>query len=561
MALNDSSQDKLPYLLQTEDTKKMSEQQDKKGFSRRDLIKGLIGIPVVGSLFAAAASRYSSDKEVRETILSELNINAVAPPASGPMAGDAIRLGLVGFGIRGKQLMRALGFADKGWKESMLAAAQKNSNDTRLKDFLEQENLNVQIRGVCDVFDTYAEMAVETGTVEGNKPRRYRTYQEMFAAPDIDAVVIAAPDHWHAPMAMAAARAGKHVYVEKPMTHNISETYELYNTIHETGVILQVGHQHRQTQSFLTAIDAINKGVLGHVSLIQTNTNRNDDNGAWQYDIHKDANPQTVDWNQFLGNAPSIPWNPEHFFRWRKWWEYGTGLSGDLLTHDYDRINCLLKMGIPKTVVASGGVYTHNDGRDVPDVFQVVMEYPDFFMGSSQEKGKEKGMTFMYSATLGNQYDRGTILMGHDATMELGNSMTIFADPRSTRYADWVKNGLVSEDVPLYSYNPQAKGLDGVTSATARYFADKGLLFTYRDGKRVDSTHLHMREWLSCIRNGGKPSCSIEEGFQEAIAAHMGTLSLKTGRRVEWDPAARKIVDFETEEIDNILVSTGKIAV
>lgn len=539
----------------------MSEEKDKSGFSRRDMLKGLVGIPIVGGLFAAAAAKYSSDKELKNTILSELNINAVAPPSSGPMSGDPIRLGVIGFGIRGKQLMRALGFADKQWKEDMLAAAKKNSQDTRLKDFLEQENLNVQIRGVCDVFDTYAEMAVETGTVDNNKPKRYRTYEELVNSPDIDAVVIAAPDHWHAPMAIAAAKAGKHVYVEKPMTHNITETYELYNTIHETGVVFQVGHQHRQTQSFLTAIDAINKGVLGHISLIQTNTNRNDDNGAWQYDIHEAANPQTVDWDQFLGNAPKIPYNGEHFFRWRKWWEYGTGLSGDLLTHDFDRINCLLKMGIPKTVMASGGVYTHNDGRDVPDVFQVVMEYPEFLMTTSQEKGKEKGMTFMYSATLGNQYNRGTILMGHDGTMELGNSMTIYADARSTRYADWLKNGTASPDVPLYSYDPRAKGLDGVTSATAKYFADKGLLFTYRDGKRVDSTHLHMREWLSCIRNGGKPSCGIEEGFQEAIAAHMGTLSLKTGRRVEWNAAEKKIVGFENQEIDNILVSTGRIAV
>lgn len=539
----------------------MSDQQDKKGFSRRDLLKGLIGIPVVGSLFAAAAARYSSEKEIRETILSELNISAVAPPPSGPMTGDPIRIGLIGYGIRGKQLMRALGFADKEWKESMLGAAKRNPNDTRLKDFLEQENLNVQIRGVCDVFDTFAEMAVETGTVDNSKPTRYRTYEELLAASDIDAVVIATPDHWHAPMAIAAAKAGKHVYVEKPMTHMLSETFDLYNTIKETGVVFQVGHQHRQTQSFLTAIDAINKGVLGHISLIQTNTNRNDDNGAWQYDIHENANPQTVDWNQFLGNAPEIPWNPERFFRWRKWWEYGTGLSGDLLTHDFDRINCLLKMGIPKAVVATGGIYTHNDGREVPDVFQVVMEYPDFFMGSSQEKGKERGMTFMYSATLGNQYDRGTILMGHDGTMELGNSMIIYADPRSTRYADWFKNRLVSEDVPLYSYDPRAKGLDGVTSATARYFADKGLLFTYRDGRRVDSTHLHIREWLSCIRNGGKPSCGIDEGFQEAIAAHMGTLSLKTGQRVEWDADNRSIVGFGPDKIDEILVSPGKFTV
>ena len=539
----------------------MSEQQDKKGFSRRDLLKGLVGIPIIGGLFTAAYAKYTSDTKVKSTILSGLDIKAVAPPTSGPMSGNAIRLGVIGFGIRGKQLMRALGFADKKWKEEMIEATKKNPNDTRLKDFMEQENLNVQIRGVCDIFDTYGEMAVETGTVDGNKPTRYRTYEELIASSDIDAIVIAAPDHWHAPMAIAAARAGKHVYVEKPMTHNISETYELYNTIHESSVVFQVGHQHRQTQSFLTAIDAINKGSLGHISLIQTNTNRNDDNGAWQYDIHEAANPKTVDWNQFLGNAPKIPYNGEHFFRWRKWWEYGTGLSGDLLTHDFDRINCLLKMGIPKTIVASGGVYTHNDGRDVPDVFQVVMEYPEFMMTTSQEKGKEKGMTFMYSATLGNQYNRGTILMGHDATMELGNSMIIYADPRSTRYADWLKDGTATADVPLYSYDPRAKGLDGVTSATAKYFADKGLLFTYRDGKRVDSTHLHMREWLSCIRNGGKPSCGIEEGFQEAIAAHMGTLSLKTGRRVEWDATARKIVGFENAEIDNILVSTGKISV
>jgi len=539
----------------------MSEQQDKKGFSRRDLLKGLVGIPIVGGLFTAAYAKYTSDAKVKSTILSGLDIKAVAPPSSGPMSGNAIRLGVIGFGIRGKQLMRALGFADKKWKEEMIEATKKNPNDTRLKDFMGQENLNVQIRGVCDVFDTYGEMAVETGTVDGNKPTRYRTYEELIASPDIDAIVIAAPDHWHAPMAIAAARAGKHVYVEKPMTHNISETYELYNTIHESGIVFQVGHQHRQTQSFLTAIDALNKGSLGHISLIQTNTNRNDDNGAWQYEIHEAANPKTVGWNQFLGNAPKIPYNGEHFFRWRKWWEYGTGLSGDLLTHDFDRINCLLKMGIPKTIVASGGVYTHNDGRDVPDVFQVVMEYPEFKMTTSQEQGKEKGMTFMYSATLGNQYNRGTILMGHDATMELGNSMIIYADPRSTRYADWLKDGTATADVPLYSYDPRAKGLDGVTSATAKYFADKGLLFTYRDGKRVDSTHLHMREWLSCIRNGGKPSCGIEEGFQEAIAAHMGTLSLKTGRRVEWDATARKIVGFENAAIDNILVSTGKISV
>ena len=153
-------------------------------------------------------------------------------------------------------------------------------------------------------------------------------------------------------------------------------------------------------------------------------------------------------------------------------------------------------------------------------------------MTTSQEKGKEKGMTFMYSATLGNQYNRGTILMGHDATMELGNSMIIYADPRSTRYADWLKDGTATADVPLYSYDPRAKGLDGVTSATAKYFADKGLLFTYRDGKRVDSTHLHMREWSSCIRLINLFDFDSEQGL-----SNLGTMRLHDVEHVDHYPA------------------------
>ena len=101
---------------------------------------------------------------------------------------------------------------------------------------------------------------------------------------------------------------------------------------------------------------------------------------------------------------------------------------------------------------------------------------------------------------------------------------------------------MISTDVPMYSYDPRAKGVDAVTGATAKYFADKGLMYTYRDGKRVDSTFLHIREWLSCIRHGGEPSCGMEEGFQEAISAHMATISYRTGERVEWDAANRKVI-------------------
>ena len=534
----------------------MSEEEKNSGsWSRRDIIKGIAGVPIAGAVWWAGANSTSKNTQARDAILKTLNIQASPPPPSGSMAGDPVRIGIIGFGIRGPQLCRAIGFAQKSWLEEMAEANKKNPNDTRLSSFLEQEDLNIQITAVCDIFDVRAQDAIDSFSTDDIKVKRYRTYQELLEADDTDAVIIATPDHWHAPISIAALQAGKHVYVEKPMTHNIKETYDLVDAVSASDRVFAVGHQHRQTQSFLTAQDVVKKNILGHVSLIQANTNRNDDNGAWQYHIHEKANPQTIDWNQFIGNAPMVDFNLEHFFRWRKWWAYGSGLSGDLMSHDYDRINCILKMGIPNSVVASGGIYTHRDGRNVPDVMQVNMDFPDFSTGGSQEEGKEKGMTLVYSATLGNQFRRTTTMMGHDATMEVGNSLAIYADGRSTRFKEMIKSKQIDPSIPVYQYDPSANAVDGVTSATAKYFADKGLLWTYRDGKRVDSTHLHLREWLSCIRNGGTPSCDIVAGFEEAITSHMGGLSYKLGRRIDWDNEKNEIVPIEGYDLDEALLA------
>lgn len=534
----------------------MSDNKSSKGFllSRREVLKGIAGIPVLGAVLWAGGTASSTAKEEKSRILKTLNIKASPPPVTGSMSGEAVKVGIIGFGIRGEQLCRSLGFATKGWLSDMKEAHEKNPKDNRLQDFLDQESLNVKLTAVCDIFDARAENALDSFNFQGNKIARFRTHEELLEHGDVDAVIIATPDHWHGPMAIDALQAGKHVYVEKPMTHNIAETYQLKAVAEASRAVFAVGHQHRQTQSFLTAMDVIQKNILGHVSLIVANTNRNDDNGAWQYHIHEQASPKTIDWKRFIGNAPMIPFNKEHFFRWRKWWAYGSGLSGDLMTHEFDRINCILKMGIPASVSASGGIYTHRDGRNVPDVMHINMEYPDFTSGTSQEAGKEKGMTFLYSATLGNQYNRPTVFMGHDASMELGNSLAIKADARSTKYADLIASGKISPELPMYQYDPAANELDGVTSATAKYFADKGLLWTYRDGKRVDSTFLHLREWLSCIRHGGNPSCGIQEGFEEAIAAHMGGLAYKLGRRINWDAKNQLIEAVPGIDLDEALL-------
>ena len=528
-------------------------------WTRRDLLKGLGGLPILGAVWWAGAASAVSKRKERSAILEQLNIQPSLPPAVPRISGAPVRVGIIGFGIRGEQLCRSLGFATKEWIEEMKLEVQENPNNKGLEDFMSQEKLNVHLAGVCDIFDYRAEKAMRSFAKEENKIKRYATYQDMIRSGEIDAVVIATPDHWHAPISIEALNNGVHVYVEKPMTHTVEETYRLREAAQNSKAVFAVGHQHRQTLSFRTAKDIVDKGTLGHISLIQTNTNRNDDNGAWNYEIMEQASPSTIDWQQFLGSAPQIPFNKNHFFRWRKWWSYGSGLSGDLLTHDYDRLNCVLNMGIPESVMTSDGVYTHNDGRNVPDVMQVNMEFPNFSTGSSQINGKERGMTFCYSATLGNGFNRPTILMGHDGTMELGNRLTIWPDGGSTRYGTLLEEGKMSPGVPIYQYNPGANSPDAVSSATSQYFADKGLMWTYIDGKRVDSTFLHMREWLSAIKNGGKVSCGIKEGFEEAIAAHMAGLSWKLGKKIEWDTQTETIKPIAGVNFDEVLLSNEMV--
>lgn len=526
-------------------------------WTRRDVLKGLGGLPIVGGIWWAGAANSLLDSKERKEIFEQLNIQPSLPSQIPSIGGDPIRVGIIGFGIRGKQLCKALGYATKEWLNNMKEAAEKNPKHTELKDFQNQEKLNINLVAVCDIFDVRAEQVVNSFSTDDIKVVRYKTYQELIKSGNVDAVIIATPDHWHAPMAIEALNNGVSAYVEKPMTHTIEETYLLKEAVEKSSAHLMVGHQHRQTLSFKTAQEIVKKGTLGHVSMIQTNTNRNDDNGAWNYHIHEKASEQTIDWEQFLGTAKKIPFNKNHFFRWRKWWAYGSGLSGDLLTHDYDRLNCVLNMGIPESISASGGIYTHIDGRNVPDVLQVNMEFPNFSTGSSQKQGKEKGMTFVYSATLGNGFNRPTLLMGHDGTMELGNRLTVWPDGRSTKYSDMLKTGKMKPSASIYQYNPNANVPDAISSATSQYFADKGLMWTYINGARVDSTFLHLREWLSVVKNGGKLSCGIKEGFDEAITAHMTGLSYKLGRRIEWDKKNNQIKPIEGINFDEVLLSNS----
>ena len=192
-----------------------------KGLSRRDWLKILGGIPIFGAVWTAGFRSNEKALSERNLLLETLNIKASAPPTSGPMTGEPLRVGLIGFGIRGEQLMRSLGFATKEWIDDMVKSSAENPDDKRLAEFKAQESLNVKLTAICDIFDIQAEKALQSFNTRENPCKRYRTYRELFNSGEIDAVIIATPDHWHAPMAISAIEAGLHVYVEKPMTHTI----------------------------------------------------------------------------------------------------------------------------------------------------------------------------------------------------------------------------------------------------------------------------------------------------------------------------------------------------
>ncbi|MBW6497975.1 MAG: Gfo/Idh/MocA family oxidoreductase [Bacteroidales bacterium] len=522
----------------------MDQEKDKNKpgeFNRRDILKGLAAIPAFGLI------GYGLFKEIGELKASRINLlgqDDSIIPKGAPLVlqGETIRLGIVGCGGRSRYLLKALGFLHPERIDEYAGWARTNKYwKEYMEEFFAQDNLNVRITAICDVFDKNARLGVEIGAnlyrngrggAMDTIPKRYQTYQELCASPEVDAVIIGTPDHLHVPVALEAARNGKHVYCEKPLSWTVEETFEVRQVVKDSGIVFQLGHQGRQTDSYQVARSLINRDVIGKISLIEVCTNRNDPNGAWVYDIDPEASPDTIDWKQFIGPAPWHEFSLERFFRWRCWWDYSTGLSGDLFTHEYDALNQILDLGIPHSAMASGGIYFYKDGRTVPDILNMAFEYPD------------RDFTLLYSATLASEKKRGKVIMGHDAYMELDETLLIMADPKSTRYAEQIEKGIIEPHKPLFSYVPGQDRVDAITSPTEKYFAERGLLYTFRDGKTYDTSHLHLREWLNCIRkgDGSQPSCDIDQSFEEAMTAHMGTISYHEGRRVYWDAASEKIV-------------------
>ena len=530
---------------------KESKDNNKNKFTRRDILKGFSTAPILGVFAYDYWKKKTLEKFKNKTVQIDLGLSkdstAVIKTKSGKQSGELVRVGIIGVGGRGVALLKAVGFMFPSEYDQLSKNAKNNDKGAirKLQTYHNQEVLNVQVVGICDVFDLRAEKAmniVTSGIQSNGEPanlkgvKRYLRYQDLLANPDIDAVIIATPDFHHAHMTIDAVKAGKHVYCEKAMTLTEDELHNVYDTVKKSGIVFQLGHQNSKNETFKKAKEIIEKNIIGKVTLIETTTNRNSKPGAWIRHLDSDGNrkpgsPKEIDWEQWLGNTPKVPFSIERYYGWARWFAYDTGLAGQLFSHEVDALNQIMGFGIPKTVMSSGGIYFHKDEpRDMPDTFNSVLEFSD------------REFTMLYSASLASNRSRGRVFMGHDASMEVSGSLKLMANRESTQYKSKIKNGLINISSPFYTYPETNINVDGITSATEKYYAERGLIDTNVKGKNLDITHLHMKEWIDVIQNGGTTGCNIEKAFDDTVAVLMVHKSYVENRKVEWDPIKRRIV-------------------
>ncbi|MFY0654929.1 MAG: Gfo/Idh/MocA family oxidoreductase [Cyclobacteriaceae bacterium] len=510
---------------------------------RRSILKALGGIPVLG-LFSFGVNEkinYVEKSDTRKAIIKELGLDdldlSIKPIKISK--GDLIRVGIIGYGIRGRHLSKALGYLSK-------ERFEKEPISGAMESQIRMGNPNVALVGICDVFDNHAENGMADGKHDfytGGKfarkhpVKRYLSYQDMLSDPNIDAVMIATPDHHHVRITIDAVNAGKHVYCEKAPIHREEELEPLYQAVKNSGVVYQLGHQIPQNAIFQQAREIVKRGILGDILHVETSTNRNTVSGAWIRHITrsgktKPGSAKTIDWDQWLGKAPKVPFSIERFYSWARYVDYETSIFGQSFSHEFDAVNSLLDLGIPNLVSSTGGQYHYKEFGDMPDIQHTTCEY------------REKGLSLTYSSNLKSSKSRPRTIYGSEASMTFGADLQLLADGRSNKYSQLIKDGLITPDTSMLEFfsGSGSSSVDAVSGASAKYYASRGLTSTTINGNEFDVTHLHVAEWLDCIRNGGGPSANIEKAYKEGVTIAMADIAYREKCNTRWDADNKKII-------------------
>jgi predicted dehydrogenase len=374
-----------------------------------------------------------------------------------------------------------------------------------------------EIVAVCDAYKGRVERAIER---IGGRVKAYKDYREIISNKDIDAVVISSPDHLHAHQMIDAMNAGKHVYIEKPLTYTVEEGIEIVKAAKRNKVAVQVGSTGVSSALSAKAKEIVASGKLGQITMLRAYNNRNSTEGAWLYPIPPDASKETVNWSMFLGPAPKRPFDLARFFRWRCYKDYSGGIPTDLFVHLCNSIHYIMGVDMCKSAMAMGGLYRWKESRDVADTINASLEYPQGFMVN-------------ITSTFNNQKGSGSSLTIHgtEGTLEFGGEKLVFTPEIIQDNHGWVVRSWPSDLEKQYYDDPENKFREQSWTRPSKAL-DAGEIFV---SEGIDATTVHFREFFDAVRKGTTTKEDAVVGHHAAACAHMVNMSIEQGKIVHWD--------------------------
>ena len=402
---------------------------------------------------------------------------------------------------------------------ALIGAGGQGQYDTRVA----VQVPGVKLVAVSDCYDGRLEHSKE---LWGNDVFTTRDYKEVLARKDIDAVIIGTPDHWHKQVAVDAMKAGKDVYCEKPMIHVYTDGPEMIEAARSNNRILQIGSQRVSSIIYAKAKELLASGAIGQLNMVNAHWDRNSSVGAWNYTVPPDASTETCDWPQFLGSAPKIPFNGEHFFQWRKWKAYGTGVAGDLFVHLFSGTHFITGSTGPTRAMATGGLRFWKDGRDANDVMLGLFDYPEGF-----------NLSLRVNFVDGGEESEGLVFTGSEGTLEIAfNTLTISRTPREKQpgffinsFTEAMQKRILDDYHKKY---PAIHSSDPPSVAYEKYVAPEG----YRD------SYDHFKNFFAAVRSRQPVVEDAVFGYRAAGAALLSNLSVERGSVVKWDPNTMKLL-------------------
>jgi predicted dehydrogenase len=380
----------------------------------------------------------------------------------------------------------------------------------------------VKLVAVCDLYDGRLEEAQKRW---GNDIYTTKDYKEILERKDVDAVIIATPDHWHKDISVAAMNKGKHVYCEKPMVHDISEGPAVVDAQNRNKVVFQVGSQGMSSLGNEKAKELLKDGAIGQLNYAEAFYARMSPTGAWQYPIPADASPKTVDWDTYIANTTKRPFDATRFFRWRNYRDYGTGVSGDLFVHLFSSLHFVTGSLGPNKIMATGGLRYWKDGREVPDIMLGMFDYPDTKVHPPFNLSLRVNFV---DGTGGTNYLR---MVGSEG------AMTVEWD-KVTLYRN--KNIEDANDPLLKTKNNTPEGKEYVYERK-KIVAPDTMEYTAQEGYK--GAHFdHHYNWINAIRNKGKVVEDALFGYRAAAPALLCNQSYFENKIIGWDPEKLKVI-------------------